>query len=153
MIDIGDSILKIIGGCIFILLFLTIISLISGNDFVSVSIAESYNLSQVLNGTTSDLDFNLSGDLALDPLTFAIIWITVIGGIAVASGVTVLSSGLSPNGQHWLIYMIFFVAIWLMFSTFPFPMIIAIETVGATIYTILTMVYAIACIIWIGGAR
>lgn len=147
----SNGALKIIGGCILILLFLTVISMISGNDFISTNIARSYDLAHVLDGETSELGLDISGDFALDPLIGAVIWIIVIGLIAVIAGLSVLGSGLSEGAGRWVIYMVFFIAIWVMFSTFPFPMIASIEIAGLIIYTILTMVYGIACIIWIGG--
>ena len=147
----SNGVLKVIGGCIFILLFLTVISMISGNDFISTNIARSYDLSQILDGETSELGISISGDFALDPLLGAVIWIIVIGLIAVIAGVSILGSGLSEGAGRWIIYMVFFIAVWVMFSTFPFPMIIAIQEAGMILYVILTMVYGIACILWIGG--
>lgn len=147
----ASGVLKVIGGCIFILFFLTVISMISGNDFISTSITESYELSQTLDGGTSELGINITGDFALDPLIFAVVWIVVIGLIAIASGVSIIGTGLSEGGGRWLVYMVFFIALWIMFSTFPFPMIVAIQEAGLILYVLLTMVYAISCIMWIGG--
>ena len=119
----------------------------------SAALDDTYELYQTVNGTDTTVDISGGGTLTLDPLQQAVIWILIIGGVAVASGIAVVGSGLNETASTWLTYMIFFTSIWAMFSTLPFPMIIAIETFGITIYLILTIIYAIACIMWIGGAR
>lgn len=126
------------------LIFLTFISLISGNDFISTAVSESYEYQQYLNGSVSE--FGIEGanlDLGLDPLISAVIWISVIGGVAIASSITVVASGLSESGTRWIIGLIFFVSLWLMFSTFPFPLINQIGLIGNFIYFGLTIFYAI----------
>ena len=118
---------------------------------MTISIEESYNYYTTVNGTTSDITLGGMGDLGLDPLIQAIVWISIIGGIAVASSISVLASGLSEGGSRWFVGLIFFVAIWLMFSTFPFPLIMAIEGVGAFMYLFLTIIYAVDVIIFLMG--
>lgn len=132
-----------------ILIFLTFISLISGNDFVSNAVSESYTYQQAINGSVSTIGVEGTNiDFGLDPLTLAVIWISVIGAIAVGSSIIVLSSGLSESGSRWLVGIIFFTSIWLMFTTLPYPMINAIGTIGYYIYFGMTIFYAIGGI-WI----
>ena len=144
--------MKALLSCLGVLILLTVISIFTGNDFVTMSIGESYNYYTIINGTTSDITLEGSGDLSLDSLTQAIVWISVIGVIAVASSFGVLGSGFSDSGTRWLVGLIFFVAIWLMFSTFPFPLIIGIGGgLGLTIYLFLTIIYAVDVIIFLIG--
>lgn len=136
-----------------ILFLITIISILSGNDFITASYIESQQYQQILNGTSSIVEGEgISADFSLDPLTLAVIWIIVIGVIAVASSLTVLATGLSTEGTRWIVGMIFFTSIWVMFSTFPYPLIIAGGFIMETIYLVMTMTYAIGCIMTLMGA-
>lgn len=143
--------MKALLSCLGVLLLLTVISIFTGNDFVTISMEGSYNYQTMINGTTSDITLEGAGDLGLDPLIQAIIWIGVLSGIAIVSSFGVLGSGFSDSGTRWLVGGIFFTAIWLMFSTFPFPLITAIEGVGGFIYLFLTIVYAVDVIIFLMG--
>jgi len=143
--------LKALLSCLGVLLLLTVISIFTGNDFVTISIEESYNYQTIINGTTSDITLESVGDLGLDPLIQAIIWIGVLSGIAIVSSFGVLGSGFSDSGTRWLVGGIFFTAIWLMFSTFPFSLIMGIEGLGGFIYLFLTIVYAVDVIIFLMG--
>ena len=134
-----------------ILISLTILSLITGNDLFSYTNSYDTTISQTLNGTVSDLDVNLSGSFNLSSLQDAILWISVCGGIAVGAGVTILASGLNETASHWLVYMIFFIAIWTVFSGLSFPLISSIPVFGSIFYIGLTIIYGISSILWIGG--
>jgi len=136
---------------ILILVFLTIISMLSGNNFVSTSIDASETYQSFVNGSATGVGIDQAESLGIDPLLFAIIWITIIGAIAVASAVNALGSGLTDRGSHWLTYMIFFVSFWIILSTFPFPLIISIEIAGSIIYLFLTISYSVGVILFIGG--
>ena len=143
--------MKALLSCLGVLILLTFISIFTGNDFITISIGESYNYYTNINGTTSDITLEGFGDLGLDPLIQAVVWITIIGVIAVASSFGIMGSGFSEAGTRWFVGAIFFVSIWLMFSTFPFPLIMAIEGVGLTIYLFLTIIYAVDVIIFLMG--
>jgi len=116
-----------------------------------MSFEESYGYETMINGTTSDIILESAGDLGLDPLIQAIIWIGVLSGIAVVSSFGVLGSGFSDSGTRWLVGGIFFMAIWVMFSVFPLPLIMEIGGIGAFIYLFLTIVYAVDVIIFLMG--
>ena len=143
--------MKALLSCLGVLILLTFISIFTGNDFITISIGESYNYYTNINGTTSDITLEGGGDLGLDPLIQAIAWIGVIAGIAIVSSFGILGSGFSESGTRWLVGGIFFTAIWLMFSVFPLPLIGAIEGVGAFIYLFLTIIYAVDVIIFLMG--
>ena len=66
-------------------MLLTFISIFTGNDFITISVEESYNYYTAINGTTSDILLEGAGDLGLDPLIQAIAWIGVLAGIAIVS--------------------------------------------------------------------
>ena len=127
-----------------ILFLLTVISLVSGNNFIASVMVESQQYRQILNGTSSVVDLEgISADFSLDPLIFAVVWIVVIGGVAIASSITVVSTGLSTVGSKWTVGIVFFVSIWLMLSTYPYPLIVSGGFIMETIYLFMTILYAI----------
>ena len=130
-----------------ILFILTILSIISGNNFISNAYDQSLEFQQILDGSSSVMKLNdVSVDFALDPLIQAVIWIGVIGGIGVASSITILATGLSPYGSKWLVGLIFFISIWIMLSTLPYPLIQSGGQVLQLIYLAMTITYAIGAI-------
>ena len=130
-----------------ILFLLTILSVISGNNFISNAYVQSQQYHQILDGTTSVIEFqDISADFSLDPLIQAVIWITIIGAIGVISSITILASGLTETGSRWVVGMIFFISIWTMLSTLPFPLIQSGGYVLELIYFSMTILYAIGCI-------
>lgn len=134
------------------MIFLTLISLLSGNNFISTAISESYQYNLQLNDSTSTVGIDNSNiSLGLDPLISAVIWIAIISGVAVASSIAVVGSGLNSGGSRWLVGGIAFTSIWIMFSTYPFPIIVGLGTIGTIIYFVLTLFYAIGCIWWLLG--
>ena len=102
-------------------------------------------------GTNIGID-NTDITLGLDPLISAVIWITIISAVAVASSIAVLGTGLSSGGSRWLVGGIAFSSVWIMFSTYPYPIITGFGDIGVLVYFALTLVYAIGGI-WflIGG--
>jgi len=139
---------KLIMGTLGSLFLLFLLSVISGNNFISASYQASLSYQQALNGSISEIGIqNINTNFSLDPLIQAVIWISIIGGVGVASGITVLSSGLGEGGQRWLLGLIFYVSIWIMFSTLPYPLIVASGTFGNLLYFIMTLFYAVGVII------
>ena len=137
--------------CLIILLCLTMFSIITGNDLITIVITKDYSLLQNLNGTISELEFEqIVADFQFDAILQAIIWISIIASIIVLSSLNILGSGLSDTGSHWLGLGIFFVAIWTILSILSFPLIMSIKTIGFLIYLVLTIIYAIDVIIHIG---
>lgn len=135
-----------------ILFLITILSIVSGNNFISNAFVESHQYQQILDGTTSVLELDaISADFSLDPLILAVAWITVIGVIGVGSSISVLATGLSPSGTRWAVGMIFFISIWIMLSTLPFPLILSGGIVMEVIYLAMTITYAIGSIMFLMG--
>ena len=135
-----------------ILFLITILSMLSGNDFMTNAQQQSLVYQQILNGTTSTFEGEqITADFSLDPIIQAVIWIAVIGVAGIASSITVLATGFSPAGSKWIVGMIFFISIWIMLSTLPFPLIQLGGIVLEFIYLIMTITYAIGCIWYLMG--
>ena len=134
------------------MILLTIFSLLSGNNFISDAIQLSHEYQLSLNSTSSDISLpNTDINLGLDPLISAVIWIGIISVIAVGSSIAVVGSGLSESGTRWLVGSIAFTSVWIMFSTYPFPIIIGLGLIGTTTYLIITITYAIGSIWYLLG--
>lgn len=137
--------------CLMILLSITLFSIITGNNLITVGIDEAYSFTQTLNGTITEVELpDIATSLFLDPLIQAVIWISIIAGIIIISSITVLSSGLSEIGSKWIGYSIFYISIWIILSTLSFPLITSIELIGVIIYITLTILYAIGVIVQLG---
>ncbi len=136
--------------CIIILLFITFLSIITGNNFITTTIDASYSFEQIVNGTTSDIAQEYVSILQLDAVYDALGWIGIIGAIAVGSGITILACGLNEVATHWLVYLTFFTSLWIILTILPYPLIIGIQFFGVVIYLIMTIIYAISVILWIG---
>lgn len=141
---------KIVFGTLMVMLILTILSIISGNDFTTYIVNESYT--SVVNGTTTDYTIINEG-FTLDAYAGAIGWLVVIVSIGVACGILVLGSGLSETSQHLLWNAIFYGAVWGIVSILPAPMIFSIEIFGGIIYITLTLIYVVAVLMTIGGSE
>jgi len=137
---------------IFIMLMLTILSMFMGTSFVGVIIQQALDYNAAMNGTASEWVLDpVDTALYLDPLIGAVIWIGIIAAIGIAAGIQFLGSGLNSEGGHWLTGSIFYTAIWILLSTYPYGLLTSIPYFGGLIYIVLTMVYAIAAIIKINS--
>jgi hypothetical protein len=140
--------------CIGIMLVLTLLSVISGNDFLGSTWDYGVDIDALINGTTSDFVIeDQSAVFGIDPLQGAIVWIIVIVTIGVAVGIQVLGSGLSDRSVHLLFMGTFYISIWTILSILAMNLIIAIEIYGTVIYLTLTILYAIGSVMSIGGGN
>jgi len=137
---------------IFIMLMLTVLSMFMGTSYIGVLIQQAMDYNAALNGTTSQWVVDpVNTSLYLDPLIGAVVWIGIIAAIGIAAGIQFLGSGLNSEGGHWLTGSIFYTAIWIILSTYPFGLLMSIPYFGALSYISLTMVYAIAVIMKINS--
>lgn len=134
---------RLLTGIILLMLICTILSIVSGNNFIGYSAGDSY--SSVINGTSSDYTISSEG-FNIDAYTGAIGWFVVIIGIGVGAGIAVLGSGLSETSVNLLYKAIFYGALWGILSVFPITLMFDIYLFGPIIYITLTIVYVISCL-------
>lgn len=125
------------------MLILTLLSIVSGNNFLGHSAGDTY--SAIANGTTSDYTISSEG-FNIDAYTGAIGWLVVIVAIGVAVSITILGSGIGPTGANLLYKAIFYGAVWGIVSVFPAPLMFQILYFGPIFYITLTIVYVIIVI-------
>ena len=136
--------------CLLPLIVLTFLSIIIGNEFLSVSIRhditglmENGSLKDMLvglEGADSTSTFNLSG------LEGAIAIIIVISTIAVIMGIRILGSGLSETSNKAMMIGFGYTGLWLVLSLLSSSLINQIDTFGSLIYITLTLGYAIGVV-------
>ena len=138
--------------CVGIMLMLTLVSIISGNSFIDAGIDTTVDTEALLNGTTSE--FGIPSDtlsFSIDPLQGALVWIIVIVALGVAVGIQVFGSGLSEKSVHLLFMGTFYISLWSILSILAMNLLTSIAVFGSLIYLVITILYAIGCIIQIGG--
>lgn len=139
--------MALIGITLAIMMIVTLISIIAGNQFIGVISEYLVDSESIVNGTTTTFSIG-SGDVAfgLDALTGGIaliIALSVIGGIL---GIQILGSGLNDSSVKIIMVAIFYGGLWAILSVLSMNLIIAIEVFGGIIYLMLTIVYAIGVV-------
>lgn len=125
---------------VLLMLILTVLSVVAGNNFVSSSIGDSY--SAIVNGTTSDYSLATDGFI-IDEYAGAIGWLVIIIVIGVAAGIMVLGSGFSEVSVNLLYKGIFYGALWGIVSIYPAPLMFSIYLFGPIFYITLTIIYVV----------
>lgn len=129
-----------------ILIIIALFSLLIGGSLETQN-AELININGTSAGSQSNFDFfNLSNQFYVDGLAGMIVIIIVVIAISCLVGLRIFSSGLSENSVKMLTLGITYIAIWSIFSTLAYPLIVDIEVFGLIIYLILTIGYVIGII-------
>jgi len=142
----------LLGLTLSILLILTLLSVILGQDFISNAFNQAVDGSTIVNGSTST--FSISGQTVLfeiDAITGAIAMIIIISTIGAVAGIQVLGSGLSSESVRMILIAVSYTGIWGVLSVLSFPLIISIVNFGQIIYIGLTILFVIGVIQKIGG--
>lgn len=134
----------IIGICLTILLVLTLVSVVFGEDFATGVLSSEIDSTTLINGSSTTIEW--AGDdvlFTIDPIQGAIV--VLIGLIVVVSiiSIQVLASGLSSSGSKAVSSFIFFIGVWFMLSTLAEPLIRSVEIFGGLLYLSLTILYLI----------
>lgn len=144
----------LIMGSLFIMLVLTVFSIVLGSGWASSPINLTVDNDAIVNGSSSsfiiegeDLIFNI------DPLTGAIAIIAVIGVIAIVAGLQILGSGLSDTSIRMGVLATVYTGIWVVLSVLALSLIFSIEVFGAIIYITLTLVYVVGVIQKMAGGN
>lgn len=135
-----------------LMLIMTLIIMLTGYTLPTIDVYMNFsgesngNAYSYVNGG-SGLTINLSN------LQGAIAWITIIAGLGIAAGIAVLGTGLNDTSSSLAFHSIFFVCMWFMFSVLPLPYFLLMPGLwGSFLYLALTIVYAISCVMAMGGS-
>jgi len=144
----------IIGLTLMILIILSFLSIILGENFISSSVNVLVDNISILNGTTSTYEVPQETVVfIIDPIAGGIAIIIAIGIIAAVLGVTVLGSGLNQASVRIILLIGAYTEIWILLSGLSANLIKSIEVFGVIIYIGLTLGYIIGVVQKITGAE
>ncbi len=147
----------LIGITLMILIVLTLLSLILGENFLSGIINLSVDNEALIDGVPStfvvasqDVLFFIDTSNLLSAGIALLITIAVVAGL---SGITFLGSGLNPQSARIIILLTAFGGIWGVLSILASSLIFQIEVFGVIIYISLTIAYSIGVVQQISGGN
>ena len=130
-----------------VLILLTFISVIFGNEFIGIPLEQELDFQVIVNGSVSTV--KIEGETMLfniDPILGTIAIIIAIGVFSGLIGVRILGSGISETSVRIISIGVVHTGLWLMLSILAMPLIISIEVFGTIIYIALTLGYTIGVI-------
>jgi hypothetical protein len=137
----------IIGVSLAIMLILTLLSVVLGNDFIGSVIDTDIDGGSIVNGSSSTFSLTPSSStFAIDSIQGAIAIILVIVVLATVIGIRIVASGLSDSSIKIITMGTTYFGLWALLSVLASSFIFAIETFGSLIYIVLTIVYVIGVV-------
>ena len=130
-----------------VLILLTFISVIFGNEFIGIPLEQELDYQVIVNGSVSTV--KIEGETMLfniDPILGTIAIIIAIGVFSGLIGVRILGSGISETSVRIISIGVVHTGLWLMLSILAMPLIISIEVFGTIIYIALTLGYTIGVV-------
>lgn len=130
-----------------VLILLTFISVIFGNEFIGIPLEQELDFQVIVNGSVSTV--KIEGETMLfniDPILGTIAIIIAIGVFSGLIGVRILGSGISETSVRIISIGVVHTGLWLMLSILAMPLIISIEVFGTIIYIALTLGYTIGVV-------
>ena len=140
-----------------ILIVLTLLSLILGQNFLSGIVSLSVNNEALIDGIPSsfivesqDVLFFIDTSNLLSAGIALLITIAIVAGV---SGITFLGSGLNPQSARIIIFITAYGGVWAVLSVLASNLIFQIEVFGTLIYIFLTIAYSIGVVKQISGGN
>ena len=127
-----------------IMLLLTILSIVFGQNFGSGIIDTTAEGITLINGTSTTVVLT-KGDVlfSIDIIEGAIPIMAVMLVAVILLGITALATGLSPQTVKIATFLIFYIGIWVLLSINAEPLIRSIEIFGGLLYVVLTVGYTV----------
>ena len=144
----------ILGVALTIMILLTIVSVVFGENFGSGFVDTTTTGTTLINGTSTTVVLG-RGDVlfSIDLLEGAIPIMLVMLGVVILLGITALATGLSPQTVKIGSFLIFYIGIWYLLSINAEPLIRSIELVGGLLYVVLTIGYTIGVFQNLSGGK
>lgn len=138
-----------------ILLLITILALVLGNNFIKFITSIGIDNNSFVNGVSNSFVVNNTDVLfSIDSTQIGgailILTVTMIA-LAAVLGITVLATGLNTNSIKTILYAVVLGGTWALLSTLSFPLIVSIEVFGAVIYILLTVGFVVGAFQLISG--
>ena len=125
------------------MIVLTLLSIVFGADFISLSLDTLVGNEPLINETWSGFTTEGLASFGIDEFTGAILILVTIMGISTLLGIRILGSGLSDTSVRLITILVSYVSVWLLLSIISAPLIFDIPIFGAIIYATLTLMYVI----------
>lgn len=132
----------IVGITLAIMLLLTILSIVFGQNFGSGLVDTTTEGLTLINGTSTTVVLG-KGDVlfSIDSIEGAIPIMAAMLVVVILLGITALATGLSPQTVKIGTFLIFYIGIWVLLSVNAEPLIRSIEIFGGLLYVVLTIGY------------
>ena len=144
----------LVGMTLAIMLLLTVLSIVFGQDFGSGIVDSTTSGTTLINGTSTTVVLG-QGDVifSIDLIEGAIPIMAVMLIVVILLGITALATGLSPQTVKIATYLIFYVGIWVILSVNSESLIRSIEIFGGLLYVVLTIGYTIGVFQNLSGGK
>lgn len=147
----------LIGASLIVIIIIVFLNLILGSDFLGAIASLSVDNEAIIDGVpttfvveATDVLFSIDTSTIVGAIT--IISITLIG-VALITGISVLSSGLNPQSAKIVILATVYTGLWLLLSVLAYSLIISIEIFGTVIYIGITLAYVVGVIQSVSGGN
>ena len=142
---------------IMVMVFLSIFSIVLGNNYISTAINVEVDNISLINGNTTtflveaqDVIFQIDTSSLINSGIALMFTVIAVAGIL---GISVLGSGLNPASTKIIIMLTAFIGIWISLTFIVFNLIIEIAIFGSVIYIGLTIGYSIGVIKKLTGSE
>jgi len=140
-----------------VMVFLSIFSIVLGNNYISTAINIEVDNISLINGNTTtflveaqDVIFQIDTSSLINSGIALMFTVIAVAGIL---GISVLGSGLNPASTKIIIMLTAFIGIWISLTFIVFNLIIEIAIFGSVIYIGLTIGYSIGVIKKLTGSE
>ena len=132
----------ILGVTLTIMILLTIVSVVFGENFGSGFVDTTTTGTTLINGTSTTVVLG-RGDVlfSIDAIEGAIPIMGVMLVVVILLGITALATGLSPQTVKIGTFLIFYIGMWVLLSINAEPLIKSIQIFGGLLYAVLTIGY------------
>ena len=144
----------IVGITLTIMLLLTILSIVFGQNFGSGIVDSTTEGATLINGTSTTVVLG-KGDVlfSIDSIEGAIPIMAIMLVVVILLGITALATGLSPQTVKIGTFLIFYIGFWVLLSVNAEPLIRSIEIFGGLLYVVLTIGYTIGVFQNLSGGK
>ena len=127
-----------------IMMLLTVVSVVFGQNFGSGIVDTTTEGTTVINGSSTTIVLG-QGDVlfSLDAIEGAIPIMVTMLIVFILLGITALATGLSPQTVKIGGFLIFYIGIWVLLSINAEPLIRSISIFGGLLYVVLTTGYTV----------
>lgn len=147
----------IVGVSLLIMIVLSLLSIVLGNDFISATMNTGLSNESLINGSTTtviteaeNVLFTIDTSSIVGAITILSVTVIVVASI---TGISIVGSGLNPQSARIIILVTAYVGLWLTLSLLAYNLIAQIEIFGGIIYVSISIAYVIGVIQKLSGGN